>query len=108
VTNWTLSDRRRRIDVPIGVAYGTAPDKVLELLLGVARAHPQVLSDPGPVALFRGFGESALWFEMQCWTDRFDLWGQIQSELAVALYAALREAGVEIPLPQHDVRLRRE
>src|SRR5262244_456728 len=63
VTNWTLSDRRRRIDVPIGVAYGTAPDKVIELLLGVARANPQVLSDPSPVALFRGFGESALRFE---------------------------------------------
>jgi small-conductance mechanosensitive channel len=45
VTNWTLSDRRRRIDVPVGVAYGSAPDTVIELLLGVARANPQVLSD---------------------------------------------------------------
>src|SRR5262245_10017755 len=108
VTNWTLSDRRRRIDIAVGVAYGTAPEKMLELLLGVARAHPQVLSDPGPTTLFRGFGESALRFEMQCWTDRFDLAGKTQSELAVALYAALREAGIEIPFPQQDVRLRRE
>jgi small-conductance mechanosensitive channel len=107
VTNWTLSDRRRRIDVAVGVAYGTAPEKVLDLLLALARAHPLVLSEPAPAALFRGFGESALRFEMQCWTDRFDLWMQIQSELAVALYAALRDAGIEIPLPQHDVRLRR-
>jgi potassium-dependent mechanosensitive channel len=108
VTNWTLSDRRRRIDVAVGVAYGTAPEKMLDLLLGLARAHPLVLSEPAPAALFRGFGESALRFEMQCWTDRFELWGQIQSELAVALYAALRDAGIEIPLPQHDVRLRKE
>ena len=108
VTNWTLSDRRRRIDVAVGLAYGTAPEKALELLLGVARAHPQVLSDPAPTALFRGFGDSALKFELQCWTDRFDLWGKTQSELAVALYAALREAGIEIPFPQQDVRLRRE
>src|SRR5262249_53590881 len=106
VTNWTLSDRRRRIDVAVGVAYGTAPEKVLDLLLSVARAHPQVLSEPAPAALFRGFGESALRFEMQCWTDRFDLWGQTQSDLAVALYAALREAGIEIPLPQRDVRVK--
>ncbi|HXJ83864.1 MAG TPA: mechanosensitive ion channel domain-containing protein, partial [Candidatus Methylomirabilis sp.] len=108
VTNWTLSDRRRRIDLAVGLGYGTAPEKALELLLGVARAHPQVLSDPAPVALFRGFGESALRFELQCWTDRFDLWSQTQSELAVALYAALRNAGIEIPFPQRDVRLRRE
>ena len=108
VTNWTLSDRRRRIDLAVGVAYGTAPDKVLDLLVGVARAHPQVLSDPAPAALFRGFGDSALQFQLLCWTDLFELSAQIQSELAVALYAALRDAGVDIPFPQHDVRLRRE
>jgi len=106
VTNWTLSDRRRRVDVGVGVAYGTAPKQVLDLLLAVARAHPQVLSDPAPVALFLGFGDSALKFEMRVWTDRFDLWVQTQSELAVALYAALQEAGIEIPFPQREVRLR--
>ena len=106
VTNWTLSDRLRRIDVAVGVAYGTTPQKVLDLLLGVAQAHPQVLRDPAPVALFQGFGESALRFQMLVWTDRFDLWPQIQSELAMAVYAALREAGVEIPFPQRDVRVR--
>jgi potassium efflux system protein len=106
VTNWTLSDRRRRIDVAVGVAYGTAPEKVLDLLVAVARAHAQVLADPAPVALFKGFGDSALQFQLMCWTDRFESWMLVQSELAVALYAALREAGIEIPFPQHDVRLR--
>ena len=90
----------------VGVAYGTAPKQVLDLLLAVARAHPLVLSDPAPVALFLGFGDSALRFEMRVWTDRFDLWVQTQSELAVALYAALQEAGIEIPFPQREVRLR--
>ena len=107
VTNWTLSDRRRRIDVAVGVAYGTAPQQVLDLLLGLARAHPLVLTEPAPAALFKGFGDSALQFQLFCWTDRFELWGQIQSELSVALYAALRDAGIEIPFPQHDVRLRK-
>jgi small-conductance mechanosensitive channel len=105
VVNWTLSDLRRRIDVTVGVAYATPPEKALEVLLGVARAHPRVLAEPAPVALFRGFGESALRFELQVWTDRFDLWVQIQSELSVALYGALREAGIEIPFPQHEVHL---
>jgi potassium-dependent mechanosensitive channel len=106
VTNWTLSDRLRRIDVAVGVAYGTSPKKVLDVLLGVARAHPQVLAEPEPVALFLAFGESALRFEMYVWTDRFDLWMKIRSELTASLYEALREAGIEIPFPQREVRLR--
>jgi small-conductance mechanosensitive channel len=106
VTNWTLSDRLRRIDVAVGVAYGTPPEKMLDLLLAVARAHPYVLAEPAPVALFLGFGDSALRFELRAWTSRFDLWLQIRSELAVALYAALGEAGFEIPFPQREVRLR--
>jgi potassium-dependent mechanosensitive channel len=77
-------------------------------LLAVARAHAHVVSDPAPVALFLGFGESTLRFEMRVWTDRFDLWVQTQSELAVALYAALREAGIESPVPQREVRFRPE
>jgi small-conductance mechanosensitive channel len=106
VANWTLSDRLRRIDVAVGVAYGTQPEKVMEVLLGVARAHKQVLLEPAPIALFLGFGESSLRFELRVWTDRFDLWLLTQSELAVAVYEALRAASIEIPFPQREVRLR--
>jgi small-conductance mechanosensitive channel len=106
VTNWTHTDRLRRMDVPVGVAYGSAPEKVLELLLAVARAHPAVLAAPAPLALFLGFGESALNFELRAWTSRFDQWVVIRSELSVAVYAALRGAEIEIPLPQREVRLR--
>jgi small-conductance mechanosensitive channel len=106
VTNWTLADRKRRIDVPVGVAYGSPPEKVLELLRGVAAAHPQVLSRPAPEAFFLEFGESALKFELRAWTDRFDQWQAIKSELNVGVYAALQGAGFEIPVPQREVRLR--
>jgi small-conductance mechanosensitive channel len=65
-----------------------------------------VLPVPAPAALFRGFGESALQFQLLVWTDRFDLAFQTQSELAMALYAALREAGIGIPFPQREIRVR--
>ena len=107
VVNWTLSDRRRRIDVAVGVAYGTPPDRALAILLRVARAHPLVLTQPAPAALFRGFGESALQCEMRVWTDRFEQAVQTQSEIYMAVYAALREAGIDIPFPQREVRVRR-
>jgi Mechanosensitive ion channel len=54
VTNWTLSDRLRRIELPVGIAYGTEPQRVIALLLDVARGHEQVLGQPPPQALFQG------------------------------------------------------
>jgi small-conductance mechanosensitive channel len=106
VANWTLSDRLRRIDVAVGVAYGTPPGQVMEILLSVARGHKQVLLEPAPIALLTGFGDSALRFELRVWTERFDLWVLTQSELSVAVYEALRASGIAIPFPQREVRLR--
>src|SRR5207245_10045288 len=56
LTNWTYSDRLRRMDLPVGVAYGSAPEKVLELLLAVALALPGVLALPGSEAVVIGDG----------------------------------------------------
>jgi len=106
VVNWTFSDRRRRMDIKVGVAYGTAPERVLALLEGVARAHPDVLTDPAPQALFTGFGESSLDFELRAWTALFDNYVVTQSQLSVAVGGALAEAGIEIPFPQRDVHVR--
>jgi small-conductance mechanosensitive channel/tetratricopeptide (TPR) repeat protein len=104
VTNWTLSDRKRRLILPVGVAYGTAPRRVLEILQEVARSHPDVLEDPAPSALFRGFGESALNFELRAFTEAD--WLGVTSELAVAITEALESADITIPFPQRDLHLR--
>jgi small-conductance mechanosensitive channel len=106
VTNWTPTDRWRRISLPVGVSYGSDPEKILEILRGVAREHTQVLSNPAPQPLFMAFGESALLFELRVWTDGLADWMQVRSELAVALNAALREAGHEIALPVRQVLIR--
>jgi small-conductance mechanosensitive channel len=58
------------------------------------------------MALFLGFGDSALQFQLHAWTHQFELWARIRSELSLALYTALREADIEIPFPQREVRLR--
>jgi len=105
VTNWTLSDRLRRIDVRVGVAYGTPPHQVLDLLLAVADQHVIVVKDPSPVALFLGFGDSSLDFELRVFTDRVEKWVQIRSELNLGVHDALVAAGITIPFPQRDVHL---
>jgi potassium efflux system protein len=104
VANWTLADAARRVTLPVGVAYGTSPLRVIELLGRVARAHPEVLPVPEPEVLFRGFGESSLDFELRVWAESRLLF-RVQSDLAVATYDALEQAGITIPFPQRDLHL---
>ncbi|HEY7037427.1 MAG TPA: mechanosensitive ion channel domain-containing protein [Methylomirabilota bacterium] len=105
VTNWTYSDLRRRIVLPVKVAYGAAPRQVSELLVAIAAKHPLVLDQPAPAVVLMGFGEYSLDFELRAWTDRFGDAETIQSELADAVYAGLIEARIELPVPRRDVRL---
>jgi small-conductance mechanosensitive channel len=104
--NWTLSDMDRRIDVNLGVAYGSDPRKVLELLAEVTRATPGIATTPEPTVLFVGFGASALDFGIRAWTNNFGDWVKIRSDLAVRVHDALQAAGVVIPFPQQDVHVR--
>jgi small-conductance mechanosensitive channel len=105
VTNWTLSDRMRRVDVEVGVAYGTDPQRVVALLTEVARSTPGVLPEPAPVVLFLGFGDSALNFQLRAWTAHFEEWIKTRSELGLAVHHALEKAGITIPFPQREVRV---
>ena len=106
VVNWTLSDRRRRLEIEVGVAYGTDPEVMLELLEGVAEAHSEVLDTPEPQALFLEFGDSALNFRLRVWIPRFEEGFAIRSQLTVSINAALRDAGIQIPFPQRDLHVR--
>ena len=106
VINWTLSDRRRRVTVGVGVAYGTDPEQVLEILREAAQENETVQDEPKPLAVFVGFGASSLDFELRCWIPRYEEGFSMRSELWVAINRKLREAGIEIPFPQRDLHLR--
>lgn len=104
--NWTLSDMNRRLDVNVGVAYGTDPRRVLQLLEEAARGTPGVAVAPAPNIVFTGFGTSSLDFSIRAWTNDFDDWVNIRSQLTIRIYEVLQQAGVEIPFPQQDLHLR--
>jgi small-conductance mechanosensitive channel len=105
-TNWTLHDRGRRIDVDVGVAYGTDATLAIRVLEQATRATPKVAAEPAPVVLFLGLGDSALNFSVRAWTDEFDDSAIVRSDLVTRLYTALAAAGIEIPFPQRDITLR--
>jgi len=103
LVNWTLTDRIRRADVAVSVAYGSDPEVVKRILLGAVQHRDDVLSQPAPEVLITGFGESALQFELRFWPARFDIWMEVASAVRETILRELEGAGVRIPLPQLEV-----
>jgi potassium efflux system protein len=97
VINWTRSDNKRRVDLEVRVAYGSDLAVVLGLLQEAAAAHPKILSKPEPVAVFLGFGEKSLNFELRFWVPHGLSWPELRSEVAVTVAAKLREARINSP-----------
>jgi potassium efflux system protein len=89
VTNWTLSDRYRAIEVPVTVARGTAPRHVMEVLKHVAVNHPGVTKEPVPQAYAVSFSSNTVIFNLRAWTERYEDWVQVRSDLSVAVDEAL-------------------
>ena len=106
VTNWTLADRRVRVKIPVGVAYGTDVNKVMEILISCGKANPMVLNTPKPNALFLAFGTSSLDFELRVWIPEFLDKMQVLSDLNQDIDNEFAMNNIEIPFPQSDLHLR--
>ncbi len=104
VTNWTLSDNRQRMKLPVKVAFDSDPEEVLELLLRIAREHPGVLNDPEPIATFNGFGDYFLDFTLYYWVSTNIL--QTKTEVALQVYRAIQTLGIEKPRPEQKLYLK--
>lgn len=103
VINWTLSDRRRRLEINVSAAYGTPTPKVLELLIEIAASSEEVLADPAPLAVFTNFGESSLDFVLYAWVERYEDTVLIASHLRQRVNERFLQEGIVIPFPQRDV-----
>jgi potassium efflux system protein len=107
VSNWTMSNRRVRRVVRVGVAYGSPTRKVVDLIRACAERHGEVLKQPPPQVLLEDFGDNALTFALFIWIDvRSGPGGPvITSDLRFMIEAALTEAGIAIAFPQRDIHL---
>lgn len=111
LTNWTLRDETRRIHIPFAVAYGVDKDKVRDAVLAAARGVQFTLPDEGTrrsQVWLVGFGDSALNFELLVWPtlDAVKRPSAMHAAYTWAIDDALRKAGIEIPFPQRDIRVR--
>jgi len=105
LTNWTMSDDHRRLEIKVGVSYGTDPNLVIDTLKKVAQDNPLVVRVPEPLVLFNEFGDSSLNFRLLFWI-LFENGLGARSEISVAIDKAFKEKGIEIPFPQLDLHVK--
>ena len=106
VINWTLNNTRGRVDIQIGVAYGTDLHLARELMLTAAKNHPSCLGDPAPLCVVRNFGDSAIEFLLYFWVGDITVGRLVpKSDVMFAVVDAFKEHGVTIPFPQRDVHV---
>lgn len=103
VVNLTHKDRYGRIDIPVGVAYGSDTKLVQQVLLDCAHDHTEILEHPGPDVIFVDFGSSSLDFVLRCFTGNVMNRPSIASDLRFSVDQRFRDAGIEIPFPQRVV-----
>ena len=111
VVNWTLREVARRQKIPFRVPYGTNKELVKKAALEAAAAVPFTLTMEGsrePLVWLTGFGESSLDFSLVVWlnAEATRRVGRVFAAYNWALHTALEQHGIEIPLPQRDVRVR--
>ncbi len=106
VTNLTHKDKIGRIKLPVGVSYNADPEKVRDILLECARAHPLVVAYPEPFVTWEDFGASSLDFQLRAFLNDISKGLQVRTDLRFAIFKALGEAGIEIPFPQTDVHIK--
>lgn len=107
VTNWTLSDKRMRYSIAVGVAYGSPTRQVSQVILDTVEGHEMVLKDPPVAVLFDDFADSALIFTVFFWLDLISVRDNraIVSEIRHRIAEAFARAGIVIAFPQRDVHI---
>lgn len=103
--NLTLSDPILRIEIDIGTVYGSDPQEVIDILVMQAKLHPEITKNPETFAIFFGYGDFALKFRLYTYTLEVNSRLRIRSELNLAIFQALKEAGIEIPYPIQDLNV---
>ncbi len=106
VGNWTHRNKLGRIEIRVGVAYGSDVRKVHDILMEIARSHPLVLKNPEPFVFFADFGASSLDFELRLYLSDVLNGLSVQNDIRFGIVDAFAREGIEIPFPQTDLHIR--
>lgn len=104
ITNYTRMPTRR-VDVDVGVAYGTDLDRAIKLAIDLMKNHPKVLDDPEPGVVITALADSSINLQLRAWAKTEDYWA-VKGDLTKGIYELYTREGIEIPFPQLDVHLK--
>lgn len=106
VTNWSYGDLKIRVDIDVGISYGSDLDKVLDTLREVAEENRDVMQKPEPQVLLMNFGESSWDMQLRFWLPSPVRYYRVRSDINCAIVRKFRENDIEIPFPQRDLHVR--
>jgi small-conductance mechanosensitive channel len=107
VINWSYSNNLIRLEIPVGVSYGSDLEKARDLMLEAAATSPRVLKDPQPACFLTGFGDSTVNLELRIWlNDPQNGIGSVKSDLLWGIWRRFHEHGIELPFPQRDLHFK--
>ena len=106
VINWSYSDRKVRLKLPVRISYRDDPEEALQLLLRAVDGNVRVLQDPAPVPRLMQFTDHGMDLELRFWiADPQNGVNNVRSEVNRRIWRLFRDAGITIPVAQHEVRL---
>ncbi|RYE35991.1 MAG: mechanosensitive ion channel [Sphingobacteriaceae bacterium] len=103
--NWTLSNNNRRVELIVGVAYGSELDKVRKLLYHLIMDREYVMKAPEPMVLIHNFGENSVDFRILFWVEDLTKWLELKSRVMSDIYETFDQEKIQIPSPQRDVHV---
>lgn len=107
VINWSYSDKRVRVRIPVQISYSDDPEQAMAIMVEASKVNARVLTDPAPACRLMEFADSGIALELRVWlTDPQEGVGSIRSDINLAIWHGFKEAGITIPYPQRDVHLR--
>jgi small-conductance mechanosensitive channel len=106
LTNWTHSNSYRRIELIIGVAYGTSLDQVTDIINNLLSNTPNVMRYPSHNVMVQSFADSSVNFRVLFWTNDFDNWIKLKSDVLKDIYKVFADKGIQIPFPQQDIYIK--
>jgi len=106
VINWSYSDQRVRIRLPVMISFQDDPEVALQVLLDAAANHPRILKDPGPVSRLMSFENYGMRVEVRFWIrDPMNGVNNVRSDVNREIWRLFKKHGITIPVQQHDVRM---
>jgi small-conductance mechanosensitive channel len=106
VINWSYTDPRIRLKLPIRVSYADDPELALQILVTACKGQARVLHEPAPVSRLMHFSDSGIELELRFWiSDPQEGVNNVRSEVNRAIWRLFKEHKITIPVAQHEVRV---